>query len=87
MNKLRLLASCLAGVAACAAGLTLLWLDFFVWQRGETRILEIGGALAFLGAGWAINRAMVAFGQLSEEPAPSAAKAPPHQDEPQQPAP
>jgi hypothetical protein len=67
MNKLRLLLSALAGLAACAAGLTLLWLELFVWNKARPNVTGIGSVLALGGAAWALNRVMVAFGALKED--------------------
>jgi hypothetical protein len=79
MHKIRLLLSALAGLVACAAGLTLLWFEVIVWGKARPNVMGIGGILALGGLGWALNRVMVAFGALKEEePHPSGdPKAPP----------
>jgi hypothetical protein len=67
MHKIRLLLSALAGLVACAAGLTLLWFEVIVWRKARPNVMGIGGLLALGGAGWALNRVMVAFGTLEED--------------------
>jgi hypothetical protein len=67
MHRIRLLLSALAGLVACAAGLTLLWFEVFVWNKARPNVMGIGGLLALGGLGWAVNRVMVAFGALEEE--------------------
>jgi len=67
MDKIRLLLSALAGLVACAAGLTLLWFEVIVWNKARPNVMGIGGLLALGGAGWAVNRVVVAFGAIKEE--------------------
>ncbi len=82
MDKFRSLLSFLAGLAACAAGLALLWLELFVWGKARTNVLELGAALALMGGIWAAYRAFVALG-MAEEPRPDDdAKAQHGQDKP-----
>jgi len=79
MDKIRLLLSAGAGLVACAAGVTLLWFEVFVWGRARSNVMGIGAVLALGGTAWALNRMMVAFGALKEDEArPAAApKTPP----------
>jgi hypothetical protein len=68
MDKIRRLLSALAGLVACAAGLALLWFEVFVWGKARSNVMGIGALLALGGAGWAVNRVMVALGAMKEEP-------------------
>jgi hypothetical protein len=72
MQTMRLLLSALAGLVACAAGLTLLWFELIVWNKSRPSVMGIGGLLALGGFGWAVNRVMVAFGALEEDAPPAA---------------
>ena len=67
MQRIRHLLSAVAGLVACAAGLTLLWFELVVWNKGRPNVMGIAALLALGGFGWALNRVMVAFGALKED--------------------